>query len=128
MILCQNCLGECPASATTCPHCGEPLVVRQSVRTLPVPRRGDPASTSTEAPVHPPWRPAATSPTDPGALPAGVIALRFSGGEKITLSGKRDYVIGRCDGPAGTAPDVDLGEHGGLDAGVSRRHAAIHAR
>lgn len=37
-------------------------------------------------------------------------------------------MIGRKDVARGINPDIDLGAHGGYDAGVSRRHAILNWR
>lgn len=149
MILCPNCFSECRDDAAQCGQCGEPLIVRQSAPTLPTSEIiqigqtsefGQSAATPNvpsigSAPIHPPWQPPATPPPDPhappmdpNALPATTLALCFSDGDKVALRGKHDYAIGRRDVPLGIYPDVDLTERGGIEAGVSRKHAVIHAR
>jgi hypothetical protein len=136
MILCQTCLSECPDSAVFCETCGEPLAVQSAARSQPAPQTGaltptpqdSGALAASRAPVHPAWQPPAI-PADPNvAPPASAIALRFANGDITPLSGKRDYLVGRRDVPAGIFPDVDLTSRGALEAGVSRSHAAIHLR
>ena len=44
---------------------------------------------------------------------------------KIPLAGGNEFVLGRLDATRGVFPDVDLTLDGGLEGGVSRRHARI---
>jgi pSer/pThr/pTyr-binding forkhead associated (FHA) protein len=44
-------------------------------------------------------------------------------GREIPLSGSNEFVLGRLDATRGVFPDVDLSPDGGLEGGVSRRHA-----
>jgi tRNA A-37 threonylcarbamoyl transferase component Bud32 len=46
-------------------------------------------------------------------------------GATLTLPQKGEVLIGRADPHATSQPDVDLGPHGGGQAGVSRRHARL---
>jgi tRNA A-37 threonylcarbamoyl transferase component Bud32 len=46
-------------------------------------------------------------------------------GATLTLPQKGEVLIGRADPHATPQPDVDLGPHGGGQAGVSRRHARL---
>ena len=45
--------------------------------------------------------------------------------EKIGLDDKAEYTMGRIDPATHSFPDVDLTPYGGVEAGVSRRHAKI---
>jgi serine/threonine protein kinase len=54
------------------------------------------------------------------------IMLTLPDGEMIQLDGQSSYLIGRSDPQRSFRPDVDLGEFGGLDMGVSRQHGRLH--
>jgi pSer/pThr/pTyr-binding forkhead associated (FHA) protein len=59
--------------------------------------------------------------------PPLVTSARLVAGDSTSyvLSGKTTYLIGREDAVSGIFPDVDTTGSGGIDAGVSRRHAEI---
>ena len=61
----------------------------------------------------------------PGAVAAGLV-LATSDGATLEIPAKDDVVIGREDPISDVFPDLDLTNYGGLDGGVSRRHAVIH--
>lgn len=136
MILCQTCLSECPDGASYCEVCGEPLGGLAANRTRPAAQAGgltiEPADSdqlsAADAPVHPAWQPPATPPNPATTPPPGAFSLRLAGGAVVELTGKREYLVGRHDVPLGIYPDVDLAPYGGLEAGVSRNHAAIYLR
>jgi len=46
-------------------------------------------------------------------------------GRQLPLIGSNEFVLGRLDATRGVFPDVDLTPDGGLEGGVSRRHARI---
>jgi pSer/pThr/pTyr-binding forkhead associated (FHA) protein len=55
-----------------------------------------------------------------------MVNLKLEGsGVLIEVGDKAELILGRLDEPSGSFPDVDLGPHGGRDAGVSRRHARL---
>jgi pSer/pThr/pTyr-binding forkhead associated (FHA) protein len=56
------------------------------------------------------------------------LSVQFPSGEVYELSGKRTFLVGRRDASSGMHPDLDLTAEGGVEAGVSRGHAAIHLR
>ncbi len=102
------------------------------------------------APGPPPFAPAAptygapqASGTSPFAPPPAVpLAPPGSGGNtaqpgrlvvtasraELPLPLRDDVILGREDGQSNSFPDVDLNPHGGLEQGVSRRHARISRR
>lgn len=45
--------------------------------------------------------------------------------EPLSLEEKAEYTLGRVDPASHSFPDIDLAPYGGVDAGVSRRHAKI---
>ncbi len=54
------------------------------------------------------------------------IALKATDGSKFELPPKDEVVIGREDPISEVFPDVDLTGLGGMESGVSRKHATIH--
>ena len=46
-------------------------------------------------------------------------------GHKISLEGKAEHTLGRTDPATHSLPDVDLTPSGGVEMGVSRRHAKV---
>jgi pSer/pThr/pTyr-binding forkhead associated (FHA) protein len=70
-----------------------------------------------------PW---ATS--TPAAAETAAVTLTITvvaSGRQLPLSGSNEFVLGRLDATRGVFPDVDLTPDGGLEGGVSRRHARI---
>ncbi len=52
--------------------------------------------------------------------------LEIEGAEqKIGLGDKTEYTLGRTDPASHSFPDVDLSPYGGVEAGISRRHAKV---
>ncbi|NOY87002.1 MAG: FHA domain-containing protein [Deltaproteobacteria bacterium] len=64
-----------------------------------------------------------TEPEEVGG-PESWACLVLNDGGRLELSGD-EVVIGRTDPLEGIHPDLDLGVRGGLEMGVSRRHATI---
>ncbi len=62
--------------------------------------------------------------TEAGTAPKLVLAS--SDGGKVEIPAKDEVVIGREDPISDVFPDVDLTNLGGMDNGVSRKHAVIH--
>ncbi len=46
-------------------------------------------------------------------------------GQKISLDDKAEYTLGRIDPASHSFPDVDMTPYGGVEDGVSRRHAKV---
>jgi len=55
-----------------------------------------------------------------------ILVLASSDGSRLEMPGKDEIVIGREDPISDIFPDVDLTGLGGMDKGVSRKHAVIH--
>jgi len=49
-------------------------------------------------------------------------------GGKMLLSADREILVGRLDAAHGIFPELDMTTDGGLEQGVSRRHARIYTR
>ncbi len=56
---------------------------------------------------------------------ATTLILSIRGGARIELPLCKDVLLGRLDASRAIFPDVDLTNEGGLESGVSRRHARI---
>ncbi len=54
------------------------------------------------------------------------LVLYSPDGNTLEIPEKDDVMIGREDPMSDVIPDVDLTDLGGLESGVSRRHAVIH--
>ena len=142
MILCPNCLREQDDGARFCEACGAPIqtpvaTVRKTGRPAYVetlrPAEPDTFLTAapTEAAIAPPApngaAPSASTPQEAAAL-FGQLRVRLNTGHTFDLRGKIEYLVGRRDDVLGVHPDLDTTSYGGVDAGVSRTHALIHAR
>jgi len=93
------------------------LLTGGPLRTEPLPESDLPASRAD------PW---ATS--TPGAAETAAVTLTITvvaSGRQLPLTGSNEFVLGRLDATRGVFPDVDLTPDGGLEGGVSRRHARI---
>ena len=55
-----------------------------------------------------------------------VIALTSTDGSRFDLPAKDEIVIGREDPVSEVFPDIDLTNLGGMESGVSRKHAVVH--
>jgi len=93
------------------------LLTGGPLRTEPLPESELPASRAD------PW--AAGAPAEAEAATVTLTITVMSTGRQIPLSGSNEYVVGRLDATRGVFPDVDLTPDGGLEGGVSRRHARI---
>jgi pSer/pThr/pTyr-binding forkhead associated (FHA) protein len=54
------------------------------------------------------------------------LVLAASDGNRLEIPAKDDIIIGREDPISDIFPDLDLTDLGGMDKGVSRKHAVIH--
>lgn len=143
MILCPNCLREHEDGTRFCDTCGSPL--QSSGAALKTGRPAHLASLRangaharlTAAPVETAMAPpvaagtpahADASSSERPAIHFGTLRVRLNSGQTFELRGKVEYLVGRRDDEMGVRPDLDTTAYGGVDAGVSRMHALIHAR
>jgi len=54
------------------------------------------------------------------------LVLKSSDGSRLEIPAKEEVIIGREDPVSDIFPDVDLTGLGGMEKGVSRKHAVIH--
>jgi FHA domain/Double zinc ribbon len=145
-----------PGGQMTCPVCGTPVLAGEafcdncgaalltdpgatlSHATQPppfaAPQAPAPVAPPPFAPSAPP--PFAAAPLVPAPAPAPVAAATgtrprlvvVSSRAELPLPARDDIIVGREDAQSNSYPDVDLNPHGGLEQGVSRRHARITQR
>lgn len=116
MIKCPSCNTENLPGAFFCGECGAsflPSRIRETTASLG-------ASTSSQ-PLAPPSTKSAVATSVPPTLRAVVL----NSGRKLGFTSQQPIIIGRQDSARNFYPDLDLTTDGGLDAGVSRRHARI---
>jgi hypothetical protein len=119
VIICANCQSNQLEGAIFCLECGASLVgaaPRDPTLLLDMPE-----ATQRDS------RPAAGSSHAPARVPK-VILVVMGSRQRITLDLSDELLIGREDAARSIHPDIDLGQHGGYDAGVSRRHAILAYR
>lgn len=119
MIECPSCGRQHRPGTLFCSECGVYLLTGGPLRTEPLPDSDKPASRAD------PWATGTGQAEEEGAQAALTIVIDASA-RQIPLSGSNEYVLGRLDATRGVFPDVDLTPDGGLDGGVSRRHARVH--
>lgn len=118
-IICPSCGAENLPGTLFCVQCGTYLPSGGPLRTepLPEPEAGHVA--------HPRQEGAADE------LENQVINIEvevLNTGRKILLSADREILVGRLDAAHGIFPELDMTTDGGLEQGVSRRHARIYTR
>jgi hypothetical protein len=125
MQTCWNCQAQQFDGSIFCSECGANLITRGSkgseTRTsLNLPSRKDRQAREERE------QPADTADVQP-APPSGTgfSLVLVESGIRMPLEMSKDVLVGRSDEKRGIFPDIDLGNHGGLDAGVSRRHAVL---
>jgi len=117
MIRCPSCGKRHPENTLFCDECGAYLLVEGHKRTDPL------------AVEDVDWMEADFGITSPlESEDARPIAIRLSivgSGRQIEFPLSKEVSIGRLDATTATYPDIDLTNDGGLEKGVSRRHAKI---
>lgn len=117
MIKCPSCQKRHPEGTLFCDECGAYLLAEEGKQTDPLAMEGTD------------WMESSVAPTGPlGSSAASTVSLRFiivDSGRQIELPLAREISLGRLDAASATFPDIDLTPDGGLEKGVSRRHAKI---
>jgi len=120
MIKCPSCHKSHPENTLFCDECGAYLVLEGDKRTDPL--TVDPSNwVDREATMVG----APTTGTDQ-SLTLGILIVDLNRELEFPLS--KELSIGRLDAASATFPDVDLTSYGGLEKGISRRHAKIMRR
>jgi len=91
------------------------------LRTEPLPEEELPASRAN------PWATGAGEDQE-NKKPATLRMIMAESGRQVQLPVVSEVYLGRLDAAHGIFPDLDLTADGGLEGGVSRRHAKIHQK
>ncbi len=118
MIKCPSCQKRHPPNTLFCDECGAYLGAEEDKRTDPLAMGQTDWLEETES----------VAPDAVESRAEGLRALKVvvrDSGRIIEFPLNREINIGRLDAASATFPDIDLTEDGGLEKGVSRRHARI---
>ena len=119
MVKCRNCQAKHPENTLFCDECGTYLL-------------GDnPEGTDPLAADEITWMERGETsevPGEGGTSPLGLKLTIPDGGSDVEVPLTRGVNIGRLDPASASFPDVDLTSYGGLEKGVSRRHAKVNRR
>ncbi len=118
-VTCPSCGTENLPGTLFCVQCGTYLPSGGPLRTEPLPeqekgRRAHPRQEEMEGERKSPA--------------VSIEVEMLSSGRKVLLSADREILAGRLDAAHGIFPELDLTTDGGLEQGVSRRHARIYMR
>ncbi len=117
-IICPSCNAVNIPGTLFCVQCGTYLSAKGPLRT-------EPLSVPEEEHGVRPWGGRGAE----RAVPATTLEIQIlSSGRRVLLSVEREILIGRLDAAHGIFPELDLAPEGGLEQGVSRRHARIYTR
>jgi hypothetical protein len=120
MIKCPVCQAEHPENTLFCDECGSYL------------QGGNQKETDPLAAAEVTWREREeTSEVPEEEEVASPVSLKLSipdSGRDVELPLTKEVNIGRLDPASASFPDIDLTSDGGLEKGVSRRHAKITRR
>jgi pSer/pThr/pTyr-binding forkhead associated (FHA) protein len=120
MIECPSCGAKHRPGTLFCSECGVYLLTGGPLRTEQLPEAELPATRAD------PWQ-SGLDPTPSGDLIAELaLVILAPSGRQLTLPSDGEAVLGRLDATRGVFPNIDLTPEGGLEGGVSRRHARIH--
>jgi len=117
MIKCPSCQKRHPENTLFCDECGAYLLAKGRKRTDPLTME-DVAWMETDFP----------SPEEEGEDSSRPMTLRIwvvDSGRRVEFPLTKEISLGRLDAASATFPDIDLTTDGGLEKGVSRRHARI---
>ncbi len=118
---CQNCGTTNAPNHAFCDNCGSSIAQAAApVQAAPPAQPVTPPQPSA-APVTPPPPP----PPPPPPAPKKAKLVLTSNGTEFPFGSKQEILIGREDPISGIFPEVDLTYHGGVEGGVSRRHAKL---
>ncbi|WP_376792710.1 FHA domain-containing protein [Thermoflexus sp.] len=114
MIECPLCGRKYPVGALFCPECGVYLLTGGPLRTEPLPEG---AAIPVELPVE--------FPSTAREGSQSLVLHVLSSGRRVVIRPDQEVLVGRLDVGRGIFPQLDLTPDGGLEGGVSRRHARI---
>ena len=116
MTKCPNCQAEHPENTLFCDECGAYLL------------EGDQKETDTLAVAQMIWTEREEKSEVPGEEDTPPIYLKLTipdSGRDLEVPLTKGVNIGRLDPANASFPEVDLSSDGGLEKGISRRHAKI---
>jgi hypothetical protein len=118
-VVCPSCGSDNLPGTLFCVQCGTYLPSGGPLRTEPLPEQEDGRA------ARPRYGDGSSEEED-HAINIEVDVLNT--GRKILLSADREILVGRLDAAHGIFPELDMTTDGGLEQGVSRRHARIYTR
>jgi pSer/pThr/pTyr-binding forkhead associated (FHA) protein len=118
-VVCPSCGADNLPGTLFCVQCGTYLPSGGPLRTEPLPDQED------GRPVRP-CQSGEDQAEEPRTIKIEVTVKET--GRKVLLSADREILVGRLDAAHGIFPELDLTADGGLEHGVSRRHARIYTR
>jgi hypothetical protein len=119
MIKCSVCQAEHPENTLFCDECGSYL------------QGGNQKETDPLAAAEVTWMEREETIEAPEEEVISPVSLKLSipdSGRDVELPITKEVSIGRLDPASASFPDIDLTSDGGLEKGVSRRHAKITRR
>ena len=119
MIKCSVCQAEHPENTLFCDECGSYL------------QGGNQKETDPLAAAEVTWMEREETIEAPEEEIVSPVSLKLSipdSGRDVELPLTKEVSIGRLDPASASFPDIDLTSDGGLEKGVSRRHAKITRR
>lgn len=123
MQTCWNCSAEQFDGTIFCTECGASLIGKQRRKETTAALMEQEAADDTNT-----NEPHVVAAPEPNETPPGFSLVVINDGRRMALETNKNLIVGRTDQRRGIIPDVDLGNYGGYDAGVSRRHALIAVR
>ncbi len=120
MIKCPSCGAEHRPGTLFCIECGAYLIGDGTQRTSPLPTDELPIPEGAAEPVP------VESQSPQHLRPLRLYILNTE--REIQLPMASEILVGRLDAAHGIFPDLDLTADGGLEGGVSRRHAKLVQR
>ncbi len=132
MMICQHCHARAEDGAVFCDQCGHEFgATPERLERAPL---APPSQAGAQQPqpqasaMSQRSAPRVATATQPAAHQAPqtlpIVALHLSIGQRIALSGRTEYIIGRASGNP-PHPDVDLGRFYNREVGISRQHIKI---
>lgn len=118
-VVCPSCGGDNLPGTLFCVQCGTYLPSGGPLRTEPLPEQND------EQPAHPRHD---DIEQDGQTRTINIEVNVLNTGRRVLLSASREILVGRLDAAHGIFPELDMTADGGLEQGVSRRHARIYSR
>lgn len=117
-IICPSCNAVNIPGTLFCIQCGTYLPASGPLRTEPLTEQEDDHGVR-------PW----DARTSVRQAPVTTLEIQIlHSGRRVLLSVEREILIGRLDAAHGIFPELDMAPEGGLEQGVSRRHARIYSR